>query len=424
MLVREETERGRRLDRAFGDVAVRLEARERGFAHELAYGVSRLRGRLDHLIAPHVHRGIESLDPTVHELIRLGAYQLLYMGGVPDYAAVSETVDQVAERVGVRPAGFANAVLRKVRGAGDDEARFPSFTDDPVGFLSTWGSHPRWLVERWLVRWDPGEVRALVDANNRRPDIHLLALDVDPDEAVRLLARAGISAMPVGAGSDSVRLGTGESPTKALAAIPVAVVQDPAANLVAKYADVPLGTKVADLCAAPGGKVLAVSDRPVYTLAADRSESRIRMVQENAHRTARPMGLVVADALHPPVRGVDVVFLDVPCSGTGTLARHPDARWRVRPETIAELASLQADMLAAAARAVRPGGLLVYSTCTLEPEENTERVEAFLGAFPDFAMEVTDAVPPEYLDARGCLQVSPQDTRFDGAFAARMRRAA
>jgi len=411
------------LDRAFGLAVKGLDPRERAFAHELAYGVTRLRGRLDHLLATHVHRGLESLHSEVHELLRLGAYQLLYMGGVPDYAAVSETVDQVREVVGPEPAGFVNAVLRKVKASGDGPERFPAEADEPATFLATWGSHPRWLVDRWLLRWSVSEVRALVESNNHRPAINLHALDVDPAEAVQALAASGIEAEEAGAGSACVRLTPGVSPSAALAAIPCAIIQDPAANLVAQYADVPPGTKVADLCAAPGGKVLAAPNRPVYTIASDRSESRLHMVRDNARRTGRPMALVVADARHPPVRAMDVVLLDVPCTGTGTLSRHPDARWRLRSESIGEMAALQSTLLTAAADVVAPGGLLVYSTCTLEPEENAERVHAFLRSREDFEVEATASVPAQYLDPEGLFSITPQATGFDGAFAARLRRA-
>ena len=327
------------------------------------------------------------------ELLRLGAYQLLYLQGVPAYAAVSESVELVRKRVGERPVGLANAVLRKLAREGAGADRFPDYEDDPATFLSTWGSHPRWLIERWLRRWPAPVVRATVDADNRRPPVSLVPLDVDADEAVRVLLRAGLSATPVGAGTGCVRLGEGVQPTDALAALPHAIVQDPAAHLVARYADVPTGTNVADLCSAPGGKVVAVADRPAYTLASDRSESRIRMVRENALRTGRRVGLAVADANRPPIASVDVVLLDVPCTGTGTLARNPDARWRLRPESVDEMAAVQERLLEAAASVVSPGGLLVYSTCSLEPEENDDRVRSFLAAHADFRVDATDAVP-------------------------------
>lgn len=386
--------------------------------------MTRLRGRLDHLLAAHVHRGLSSVEPRLLELLRLGAYQLLYMDGVPAYAAVSETVDQVRAVIGPKPSGFANAVLRKVLDEGDGPERFPDAEGDPEGFLTTWGSHPAWLVRRWLARWDVADVRKLVEAGNRRPSVFVLPLDIPPADAVQLLGKAGIEAEEVGGGTGCVRLKEAGRVVEALDAVSPAIVQDPAASLVSRYADVPSGTMVADLCAAPGGKILALSGRPAILLAADRSESRIEMLKENARRTGRPLMLVVADALHPPLERADVVLLDVPCTGTGTLSRHPDARWRTSPGSVREMAELQARMLDTAAEVVRPGGLLVYSTCTLEAEENEDRVEAFLSARSDYRMEATDAVPQGYLEPSGYLFVTPWATGFDGAFAARLRRAA
>lgn len=421
--VRIETERGRRLDRAFAGVAGTIEPRERAFAHELAYGVTRLRGRLDHLIAPHVRKGMESVDPTVLELLRIGAYQILHMGRVPAYAAVSATVDHVREVVGARPAGFVNAVLRRVHEGGGGRDRFPDEATDPVGFLASWGSHPEWLIRRWLERWGVDEVKRLVEADNRPPPTYLVPLGTTPTQAVQVLAVAGVGASVVGDGTTCVRLDSRSDVVTALAALPDAVVQDPAANLVSACVEVPMGTMVADLCAAPGGKALALSARPAEILAADRSESRIRMVREHVRRTGRPVALVVADAMHPPLRGAGVVLLDVPCTGTGTLARHPDARWRLEQEGVAALAEVQCGMLDVAGDLVEPGGLLVYSTCTLEPEENADQVRRFLLRRADFVLETIDSVPARFV-REGFLEVLPQTSDFDGAFAARLRRAA
>ncbi len=351
----------------------------------------------------------------------MGAYQLLSMGSVPDYAAVSESVAQAHARAGRGAAGLVNAVLRGVARDGDGLELFPDGAADPEGFLSTWGSHPRWLVARWLGRWSPEAVRALVEENNRPPRLSLVPLEVGATEAVSLLGEAGIVGEPVGPGTDAVWLAPGTDPSAALTTFP-SIIQDPGANLVARYADPEPGMKVADLCAAPGGKTLALSGRLSYTLAADRSEARLRRVRENARRTGRRPGLVVADGRHPPVREVDMVLLDVPCTGTGTFGRHPDGRWRIRPESILQMAALQRELLEAAADRVRRGGLLVYSTCALEPEENSGQVDRFLERHPRFSIEATHAVPPGYLDERGRLVVLPQDTGFDGAFAARMRR--
>lgn len=405
-------------------MAGRLDDRERRFCHELAWGTTRLQGRLDHLLDAFVRDGIEQTDPTVRELLRLGAYQILYMDRVPEYAAVSQTVDQVREQAGKGAAGFANAVLRKVGGAGDGADRFPDPTAAPVDYLATWGSHPRWLIGRWLDRMPFVEVEELVRANNRRPETCLVPLDHSVNDALEALTAADIEAEAVGFGTECIRLAWGTGVSDALAAAEPAIVQDPAANLVVGFADVPSGTMVADLCAAPGGKALALSKKAARVLAADRSEPRTRMIQDNVERTGRDnVSPLVADASAPPIGEVDVVLVDAPCSGTGTLARHPDGRWRLAPEAPVSMASLQRRILASAADRVRRGGRLVYSTCTLEPEENEAVVEDFLAERPDFELDPSSALDATWIDASGFLRVWPQRSGFDGAFAARMRRA-
>jgi len=420
--IRLEVERGRRLDRSFATFSARLDDRDRGFVHELVYGTTRLRGRVDYLLGRHLRKDGPALDPRVLEVLRLGAYQALYMDAVPPFAAVSASVDQVRAVAGPKPAGLVNAVLRRVAESGDGPDLFPDPARDPLGWLETWGSHPRWLLERWLARWPLPDVETLVRANNGRPSVFLVALDLSPAEVEDRLAAVGIAAHTLFDTPTCVRLEGGVSPSAALGAVPGSIIQDPAAGLVGRYADVAVGTLVADLCAAPGGKALAVSGRAGFVVAADLSEPRIRLVRENAARTGRTIGCVVADALRPPLRVADVVLLDAPCSGTGTLSRHPDARWRLRPADLTRFAELQGRMLGAAASLVQPGGLLVYSTCTLEPEENEDRIDRFLGTQPDFRIEDTGAVPGGAVDEGGRLFVTPQGWGFDGAFAARMRR--
>ncbi len=390
------------------------------------YGVSRLRGRLDHLIGRRVHGGLARLDPTVLDLLRLGAYQILYMDSVPRYAAVSQTVSLAREKAGRGPSGLVNAVLRGVGDDGDGFELFPGMEDDPLGYLSTWGSHPRWLVARWLRRWASGDVAGLVEANNRPPSLFLVPLDRSADAATAVLAEAGVQAEPVGQGTDCLRIAQGTDPAQALAVLP-SIVQDPGANLVVQYVGSTRGMKVADLCAAPGGKALALAGGVKYVVAADRSELRVHMIRDNAMRAGGTVGAVVGDARRPAVRAMDVVLLDVPCTGTGTLRRHPDGRWRLNPESVEELAGAQRDMLEAAVDVVKPGGLLVYSTCTLEPEENEEQIDSFLRRHPEFTLEPCpgwSAGVASRVDSRGRLVVLPQDTGFDGAFAARMRRCA
>jgi 16S rRNA (cytosine967-C5)-methyltransferase len=201
-------------------------------------------------------------------------------------------------------------------------------------------------------------------------------------------------------------------------------VQDPSSTLVTQYAAIPQGAIVADLCAAPGGKALELTRSAALVIAADRSEQRLERLLDNRDRLeASNLRVVVTDARQPAVREVDAVLIDVPCTGTGTFRRHPDARWRLKISDLSVMAALQAVILRAAARVVKPGGLLIYSTCSLEPEENDAQVEDFLARNPDGKLEPPpeNVVPAETID-RGFLRVLPQVHGTDGAFAARLRR--
>ena len=222
---------------------------------------------------------------------------------------------------------------------------------------------------------------------------------------------------------DALRIAQPATALEALRTVP-AVVQDPAASLVVRYAGAPEDAIVADVCAAPGGKAVALAERARYVAAADLSVERLGRLRENRERFPQlPIGLVVADARVPPFRPVDLVIVDAPCTGTGSLRRHPDGRWRLRPEDLIALARLQYEILEAAATIVRVGGLLVYATCSLEPEENEERMDAFLAEHPEYVLEAVEMPDPALLDARGRLVVRPWLFSVDGAFAARLRRA-
>jgi 16S rRNA (cytosine967-C5)-methyltransferase len=201
-------------------------------------------------------------------------------------------------------------------------------------------------------------------------------------------------------------------------------LQDPASTLVTQYACVPTGASAADLCAAPGGKSVELSRNAAQVFSSDLSPSRMRRVVENAKRLEIPtMHAYVADARFPAIRPVDVVLVDAPCTGTGTFRRHPDARWRLKISDLAVMSSLQRTILRAAASVVKPGGLLVYSTCSLEPEENDEQIDRFLAENPGWRLDPPPegTVPATVLDA-GRLRVLPQRHGTDGAFAARLRR--
>jgi len=413
--------RGRRLDLAFGELAGDLPPRDRRWVQEAVYGTVRLRGRLDYLLDLHLTKGLSSLSPRVLDLLRLGAYQLLLMGGVPAYAAISQTVDQVRAAAGSGSGRMANGVLRSLGREGGEEGRFPDFHTDPLSHLSTWGSHPRWMVDRWLRRWGPDETLHLVNWNNTPPPLFIRPLGVTLEEGASRLSEEGWKIRVPGEGVPCLLVEDGTNPARLLEDFP-GIVQDPGAALVTVFADPPPGETVFDLCAAPGGKALALAGGGAYVLAADRSLSRMRVLGQNLVRVGGSVMRVVADARRPPFSKAGFVLLDVPCSGTGTLRRHPDARWRLTAEMLESLVELQREILEAAGRLIPPGGHLVYSTCTLEEEENEGQVRGFLARNPQFDLEETGAVSPSFLNERGLLQVLPQRAGFDGAFAARFVR--
>ena len=413
-----EVESGRRLDVAWEASGASAQP-GRAWIRNLVYGTVRLRGRIDHILSRAAGRDPRELDPEVRGILRLGVYQILEMDGVPDYAAVFESVEQVKGTRRRAAAGLVNAVLRQVVRLGPGEGSFPDPEVDLEGYLTMWGSHPGWMVRRWIRSFGPEAARALVEANNREPGIFLRPVGVDPGDAARALEAAGLASAASRCGC-SIRLRRGADPGAALAAVP-AVIQDPAASLVVEYASPAPGSWVADLCAAPGGKALALSDRAGGVVAADLSPRRVARLVEARRRLGARVWPVVADARFPPLREVPMVFVDAPCSGTGTLRRHPDGRWRVREADIQLLAGVQRSIMDGAASVVPRGGLLVYATCALEPEENWGQVESFLARHPDFRVEA-GAAPERWVDPNGCLMVMPGGSGFDGAFAARLRR--
>jgi len=421
--------RGELLDISFDRQAARLDPRDRRFTRELVYGMLRRRSWIDALLDERVRGGLARLDPDVHDLLRLGAYQLLYMRSVPAYAAIAQTVELAKRRHGVGPSRLTNAVLRRLdregTGGGAIQIDRPA---DPIDALALAESHPRWLVARWIARWGEAETRALLQANNTEPPLVARPVHAVREQVEAMLEASGITVGDAPLVSDSILFASPVSALTELGAFRQGLfhVQDPASTLVTKYADIPEGSVVADVCAAPGGKSVELSRRASQVLSSDLSQARLRRVIENVQRMELSnVTPYVADARKPAVRAVDVVLIDAPCTGTGTFRRHPDARWRIKPSDLAVLSALQREILRSASEVVRVGGLLIYSTCSLEIEENDAQVERFLSDHPNWRLEppADGAVPATVLDA-GRLRVLPQRHGTDGAFAARLRRLA
>jgi 16S rRNA (cytosine967-C5)-methyltransferase len=419
---------GMLLDAAFDRRTTSLDARDRRWTQELVYGLLRRREDMDATLHPRVRGGIARLHADLTDLLRLGVYQLLYMNSVPPYAAIAQTVELAKIRHGIGASKLANAVLRRIdreRDALHDETATDAA--DIAAQLSRRHSHPKWLVERWLAHFGAGDTAALLQRNNEEARVILRPWHVVREQLETSLELSGVVPGEVPLVPDSLELPQGTALLE-LAAWRQGhcFVQDPAATLVTRYASFPAGAIVGDLCAAPGGKALELSRTAQFVVAADRSPNRLgRMVSNIERLDVHNTGLLAMDATMPAIARLEAVLIDAPCTGTGTFRRHPDARWRLRWSDLAILSSSQAELLEAAAERVQSGGLLVYSTCSLEPEENDERVDAFLSQHPEWVLEPPPAgtVPDEVLDG-GRLRVLPQRHGTDGAFAARLRRAA
>jgi 16S rRNA (cytosine967-C5)-methyltransferase len=415
--------RGHLLDPSFDSRVRALDARDRRWTQELVYGMLRNRNWIDAVLSARVRGGLARLDPDLIDLLRLGVYQLLFMHSVPAYAAIAQTVELAKLRHGIGASKLANAVLRRVDR--EHEALDVPTPTDPVDALALAYSHPRWIVARWVARWGAAETEQLLVANNSEAPTVLRPYGLVREQLEATLESTGVAVSDAPLVPDSVQLASGVSLAE-LGAYRKGLffVQDPAATLVTRYAAVPGGAFAAGLCAAPGGKSLELSRTASWVVSSDRSFTRTLRMRENFERVdARSMLTMVADARHPAIRPVDAVLVDVPCTGTGTFRRHPDARWRLKISDFAVMAALQRSILRAAASVVLPGGLLIYSTCSLEPEENDMQIESFLAEHPNWQLEppADGVVPASVLDA-GRLRVLPHRHGVDGAFAARLRR--
>ena len=417
--------RGEFLDQSFERRIAPLDARDRRWTRELVYGMLRHRGWIDAILSERVRGGIARLDPDVIDLLRLGVYQLTNMGSVPAYAAIAQTVELAKRRHGLGASKLVNAVLRRTDREREELLSANAIPSDAVEALALKYSHPRWLVARWVERWGEQDTERLLTLNNAEAPIVLRPYGIVREQLEAMLEEAGVHVGDAPYVRESIAVSGGITLTE-LGAFKKGLffVQDPAATLVTEYAAIPSGVTVADLCAAPGGKTLELSRSAGMVLAGDKSVGRLQRLLANERRLETTnVYPYVADARHPATRPVNAVLIDVPCTGTGTFRRHPDARWRLKVSDLAVMSALQKTILRAAAEAVKPGGLLIYSTCSLEPEENDAQVDSFLSDNLNFILEPPPegSVSPDLLDA-GRLRVLPQRHGTDGAFAARLRR--
>ena len=408
-------ERGAYLDRLLDAQREHIRDPDGDLLQHLVRGTLTYRSRLDYILTPYLKKPLSRQHAKLRNILRLGVYQLQYLDRVPPYAVVSEAVILARHILGEPVAKLVNAVLRGVS-ENREPVVFPDFDSDPVKYLAITTSHPRWLIARWIKRYGVDETRALCEFDNVQ-----LALTIRPNalrttsNALReQLAVEGIEAEFVASDLLAVshvgRLFQSRAYCDGLFS-----VQGAGAAMVVPLLDPQPGEAVLDLCSAPGGKATAMAERMKnrgFILAADLYPRRLEILKKNTHRLGVTCVCpLAADARYLAVsRLFDRVLVDVPCSSLGILNHHPDLRWRECD--IHGLARLQRALIERAAEYVCPGGVLVYSTCTLEPEENERVVEAFLSDHPGF--QITHPY----------LQLLPHQTGNDGVFAARLQRTA
>jgi len=415
------------IDRAFD--THRIDHRDRRFAYDVVYGVMRRRCTLDHIIA----RFLDNKDALKHaglqNILRIGAYQILFMDRVPDHAAVNEAVNAAKSSKRLHYyTGLVNALLRNII-----KHRKQPIKPDPAlslaARLSLEHSHPSWLIERWLDRFGLGDTKKLLAFNNARPQIHLR-------RRIRGITRQQFEfdVQPI-CGNACGLLNLYYPLIKSLQPDQIAVlergdcvIQSPSSGWAVAMLDIQPGDRLLDLCSAPGGKSTLAAEfagPEGRVCACDISPERLRRLKETIRRMKlRTVIPLAADGRKPPFAGhFDKVLVDAPCSGTGVLHRHPEARWTRTIDSIRDQTLLQGELLDSALHLLKPGGTLVYVTCSLEKEENEDMVESFLSRHPDVSRQKPPlSIPANCTSIDGYLRITPWAHGFDGIFAARMKK--
>lgn len=406
-----------------------LQSNDKALLFEIVHGVIRYLGRIDWVLTGFYKGHFSKCIPNVKNAMRVALYQILYLDRVPDYAAVNEAVDFVKKLQGKKPADLTNAVLRNII-RNKNGIRYPDTQENKVAYFTAYYSHPSWMVKRWIARYGETFTEELLKANNKKPSLHLRVnkLKTTADEMFKLLDEVQLK-YDNGIYLDSfIRLQnlTNITDWKYFSAGYFSV-QDESTGLPCYLLDPKPGMRVLDLCAAPGGKTGLLADimeNKGELIAIDKYESRIKILKNNLDRLGvTNVTLIEADSSEYSDGLFDRVLVDVPCSGLGTLTKKPDIKWKRDIGDFRKLNLIQYKLLVSGSKLVDVGGFIIYSTCTIEPEENYLIVEKFLNENSGFELvQAAEIFDEKLTDNNGCLQTFPHIHNLDGAFSAKLKR--
>ena len=406
-----------------------LNGPDKALLYEIVHGVTRWEGRLDWILNGFYKGQFSKAIPNLKNGLRVALYQILFLDRIPDHAAVNEAVEFVKKLQGQKPADLTNAILRNII-RNKNSIRYPDPNEDIIGYLSAYYSHPAWMVKRYLERFGREDTEKLLNANNEKPylTLRINAIKTNPQEFKNLLQQVNLKFRPGKFLPEFVQLQNLTNITAWEYFVKGYFnIQDESAGLAVRLLAVAPGMNVLDMCAAPGGKTAylgSLMNNQGSITALDRYEGRLKLVRKNNERLGLTcVTTIESDALEFESKPFDRVLADVPCSGTGTLSKKPDIKWKKDIFDLRKMSEIQLKLIAKASTLVKPGGVLVYSTCSIEPEENIEVVKKFLESHPNFKLESAKGkVEDTLVDENGCIQTLPQKHQMDGAFAAKLIR--
>jgi 16S rRNA (cytosine967-C5)-methyltransferase len=400
---------------------------DKGLLTEIVHGVIRWKNRLDWVISGFYHGNYYKSEINLKNALRVAVYQILFLDKVPEYAAVNEAVEFLKRLNGDKAGNLVNAVLRNII-RNKSEIRYPEVLQDSLAYLSVYYSHPTWMVKRWLSRFGFEDTEKLLLSNNQIPEI-TIRINKTKIEPVRFLSMLESSSIKY-QGSEYIDYFVNIKGFNELSKLNYFQegyysIQDESASLPTLLLKPQPGERIIDLCGAPGGKTTHIGELMKgegKIIAVDKFDYKLKLIKESCTRLGiTNVEYVAADASELKTDPADKILADVPCSGLGVLRKKPDIRWKREIEDINQLVKFQNAILNNAANLLKSGGVIVYSTCTTEPEENFLLIQDFLKAHPEFIIDdASKYVNQALVNSNGCVETFPHKHHMDGSFAVRL----